>query len=186
MKKIALLFSDSLQELRKTRSLAVTAMLLAIAVILGFLAVQVTESIKISFAFLVDELVGMLFGPAVGAVFGAVDDFLKYIVKPTGPYFPGFMISEMLTAMIYGLFLYKRPIRLTRIIAANTTVTVFVNMLLNTLWLTMLYGSAFAVIFPARVVKELVLLPVNIAMFYILSRMLEKAKVFRTVQGQQR
>ena len=96
------------------------------------------------------------------------------------------MISEMLTAMIYGLFLYKRPIRLTRIIAANTTVTVFVNMLLNTLWLTMLYGSAFAVIFPARVVKELILLPVNIAMFYILSRMLEKAKVFRTVQGQQR
>lgn len=179
MKKIAQLFSDSLQELKKTRSLAMTAMLLAIAVILGFLAVQVTESIKISFAFLVDELVGMLFGPTVGAVFGAVDDFLKYVVRPTGPYFPGFMISEMLSAMIYGLFLYKRPIRLPRIIAANTTVTVFVNMFLNTVWLSMLYGNAIPVILPARVVKELILLPINIVLFYAVSRMLEKAKIIR-------
>ena len=184
MKKIAVLFSDSLQELRKTRSLAVTAMLMAIAVILGFLAIQVTESIRISFSFLVDELVGFLFGPAVGAIFGGVVDFLKYIVKPTGPYFPGFMFSEVLTGMIYVVFLYKRPIRIQRIIAANTTVTVFVNMFLNTLWLTMLYGNAFAVIFPARVVKELILLPINIVMFYALSTILERAKVFRMIQGQ--
>ena len=183
MKKIAQLFSDSLQELKKTRTLAVTAMLLAIAVILGFFAVQVTESIKISFAFLVDELVGMLFGPAVGAIFGAIDDFLKYVVRPTGPYFPGFMISEMLTAMIYGLLLYKKPISLPRIIVANTVVTVFVNMILNTVWLSMLYGNAISVILPARVVKELILLPINIAMFYVLSRMLEKAKIFRSIRA---
>lgn len=184
MKKIASLFSDSLQELRKTRSLAVTAMLLAIGVILGFLAIQVTESLRISFHFLTEELTGMLFGPAVGAVFGAILDFLKYIVKPTGPYFPGFMVSEMLTGMIFGLFLYKRPASLGRIVAANVVVTVLVGLVLNTLWLSMLYGNAFMVLLPARAVKELTLLPINIIMSFALITMMEKAKVFRMVRGQ--
>ena len=182
MLSVKSLFSDSFKELKKTRSLAMAAMLLALAVVLGFFAIQVTESIKISFAFLVDELTGFLFGPFVGGVLGMLADLLKYMVRPTGPYFPGFTISELLTGMIYGLMLYKRPLKLTRVIAANTIVTVFVNMLLNTYWLTLLYGSVYAVILPARIIKELILLPVNIAMFYLLATVLKKANVFRNIR----
>jgi len=100
-------------------------------------------------------------------------------VRPTGPFFPGFTISGILGGLIYGLVLYKRKITLPRVILANALVTVFVNMLLNTYWLTLLYGSAYMAIFPARIIKELILLPINVAIFYIVSKILAKTAAFR-------
>jgi hypothetical protein len=55
-------------------------------------------------------------------------------------------------------------------------------MLLNTYWLTLLYGNAYLVILPARIVKELILLPINVAMFWFMSTMLTKAKVFKGLE----
>ena len=176
-------FTQSAQELRKTRSLAVAAMLLAIAVVLGFFSVQLTESIRISFTFLANELTGMLFGPVVGMIEGALSDIINYMIKPTGPFFPGFTISAVACGFIYGTLLYKKTLSLWRIILANLLVTVFVNICLNTYWLSLLYGNAYLVLLPARVVKELILLPINIVMFWFMSTMLTRAKVFKGLEG---
>ena len=48
-------FRDSFHELKDVKALATTAMLLAIAVVLGFYTLQVTDFIKIGFAFIADE-----------------------------------------------------------------------------------------------------------------------------------
>ena len=66
MRKIKSLFTDSFQELRSLKTLAMSAMLLAIAVVLGFYTLQLTDYIKIGFAYIANELAGMMFGPAVG------------------------------------------------------------------------------------------------------------------------
>ena len=67
MKKMRQLFADSLGELQDVRKLSVMAMMLALAVVLGFYAtVQVGDFLKIGFAFIPNELTGMLFGPAAG------------------------------------------------------------------------------------------------------------------------
>ncbi len=47
---------------------------------------------------------GYFFGPVVGAVIGALIDVVGYFVHPTGPFFPGFTISNALIGTIYGLF----------------------------------------------------------------------------------
>ena len=60
-------FRDSFHELKDVKALATTAMLLAIAVVLGFYTLQVTDFIKIGFAFIADEMTGMMFGPVVGS-----------------------------------------------------------------------------------------------------------------------
>lgn len=177
MQKITKLFSDSIGEMRKVRSMATAAMLLAISVILGFFAVQLIPSIKISFAFVADEIVAMLFGPFVGMVEGGLSDLVRYVVRPTGPFFPGFTISGFVSGLIYGLILYKRPLSLKRVILANSLVTLFVNMMMNTYWLTLLYGKGFMAILPARIVKELIILPIDIALFFFLSLMLSKARL---------
>lgn len=70
MKNLKQLFVDSFQELKDVKALTMTAMLLAVAVVLGFYSLQVTDFIKIGFAFLADELTGMLFGPVVGGLMG--------------------------------------------------------------------------------------------------------------------
>ena len=72
MKKMRQMFADSLGELQDVRKLSVMAMMLALAVVLGFYAtVQVGDFLKIGFAFIPNELTGMLFGPAAGGLLAA-------------------------------------------------------------------------------------------------------------------
>ena len=63
MKQLKQQFVDSWHELRKTKVMAVAAMLIAIGVILGFFSVQLTEFIRIGFSGIPNELASMLFGP---------------------------------------------------------------------------------------------------------------------------
>ena len=184
MKNMKQIFTNSFHELKDVRALSMTAMLLAIAVVLGFYTLQVTEFIKIGFGFIADEMTGMLFGPVVGGLMGAAADILKYIVKPTGPFFPGFTISGALSGVIYGMVLYQRPLTIKRVALANALVMIIVNIGLNTYWLKLLYGNAFFAILPARALKQLVMFPIYVALFYTVSRILGKANLFALIKGQ--
>lgn len=172
------LFTDSLHELKSLKSMVMAAMLLAIAVVLGFFTLQLTEFIKVGFAYIANEFAGMMFGPVVGSLIGALADVLKYMVNPTGPFFPGFTISGFFGGLIYGIVLYKKPLSIKRIIIANTLVTVLVNLLLNTYWLTLLYGKAYMALLPARIVKQLIMLPIEVVLFYAVARILVKSGLF--------
>lgn len=177
MKKIKTLFTDSIHELGNLKTLSAAAMLLAITVVLGFYRLQITDYIRIGFDFIAKELTALFFGPVAAAMVAGLADIISYIIKPVGAFFPGLTISAVLAAVIYGVVLYKKPVSLKRIIAANTLVTVFINMLLNTYWMTLLYGNGFMAIFPARVVKQLIMLPIEIVLFYTVSKILMKARL---------
>ena len=177
MKNLKKQFTDSFQEMRDLKVLVAAAMLLSITVVLGFYRVQLTESIRIGFDFIAKESTSMFFGPVVGCMVAGLYDIISYIIKPVGAFFPGLTLSAMLGSVIYGVILYKRPLSLRRIIVANSTVTVFVNMLLNTYWMTILYGDAFAVLFPARAMKQIIMLPVEIILFYTVAKMFSKANL---------
>ena len=71
-----------MDKMRNTRILTASAMLLAIAVILGFFKIPVNQFMELRFAFLPIACTGMLFGPFVGGVVGALSDILGYLVKP--------------------------------------------------------------------------------------------------------
>lgn len=183
MKKIKKQFTDSMKELKRIRTLVVIAMLIAVAVVIGFFSVQVTDFLKISFAFIANELTAFLFGPVAGGVMAGCADIIKYLVKPTGPFFFGFTIDAILGGVIYGMMLYKRPFTLKRIAAAKLLVMVIVNIGLNTYWLNVMYGSSFIAILPIRVVKECIMFPIETMLFYTTVKMLEKAKVISELRG---
>ena len=107
MKQLKQQFVDSWHELRKTKVMAVAAMLIAIGVILGFFSVQLTEFIRIGFSGIPNELASMLFGPVVGGIMGGIGDILKFLIKPTGPYFFG----KSRGSQNYGCFTCKSSAR---------------------------------------------------------------------------
>ena len=156
-------FADSFEELKNLRTLVVTALLIAIAVVLGFFSVQLTENLKIGFSFIANELIA---------------DIIKYLLKPTGPFFFGFTFNAILGAVIYGVMLYKKPISFKRILASKIVVAIVVNVFLNTYWLSMLYGNAFMAILPPRLIKQIIMVPIQSIMLYAVVEVLAKAKVF--------
>ena len=183
MKKLKSQFTDSIQELKDLKTFTAAAMLLAITVVLGFYRLQITEFVRIGFDSVAKELTGMVFGPVVGCLVGGLSDLISYVIKPIGGFFPGFTISAMAGGLIYGIVLYKKPLSLMRVIAANSIVTVAVNLLLNTYWLTLLYGDALVALLPARAVKQLVMLPIDVILFYVTARVLSKAKLLGSIRG---
>ena len=165
------LFAESARELRRVRSLTMAAMLLAIQVLLGFVAsIPIGSSIRISFGYLALASAGALLGPAVAPINGALADVIGFVLKPTGPYFPGFTITGLVSGLIYGLMLYRRDITLKRLLVTKLLIDVFCNLLLNTLWLNMLYGKAFFALLPGRALKNLLQYPVDVILLYPVMR----------------
>lgn len=182
MKKLATLFSDSYGEFRHVRTIATLGMFGAISVVLGSMTLVIGDYIKIGFSSVAQQFVYYLFGPAVGGFFAGAMDILKYFMKPTGAFFPGWTISAMAAGVIYGCFFYKKPLTVWRVLAAELTVSIVCNMLLGTLWLTIMYEKAFIALLPMRVVKNLVMWPVNSALFYSLTWTMEHSGVFKVIR----
>ncbi|MCD8083736.1 MAG: folate family ECF transporter S component, partial [Clostridiales bacterium] len=139
MKRVAALFADSCREFRHTRTITVCAMFAAISVILGYVTFAVGDYLKIGFSTISNQFVYYLFGPVVGGIFGGALDILKYLIKPTGGYFPPLTLVPMVGGVIYGCFYYQRKLTFRRILAAELVSSVVCNMLMTTFCLSILY-----------------------------------------------
>ena len=100
MRKLATLFTDSYNEFKYVRTITLTGMLGAVSVVLGYLTLELGETLKIGFSTIANQIVYYLFGPVVGGAFGGALDILKYLIKPTGPYFPGWTFGAMLAGVM--------------------------------------------------------------------------------------
>lgn len=162
------LFTDSRKELRKTSTLTISAVLIGLSVVMSFFTFIPNQYMKIGFSSLPVAVIGMLFGPLVSGLAAGIVDILAYLLKPTGPYFPGFTFDKILMGVFFGLFLYHRKPSLKNVIIVRLLVTGIVNLGFNTLWLCVLYGQALVVIFPARVVKNLAVFPIEVLLLYVI------------------
>lgn len=183
MKKFLKSLSDSAAELTRLNSLAVAAMFVALSIVLGYVTtIQFGNSIKIGFSFLPKDFGAYVLGPVTGGVINGIVDVITFVLKPTGPFFPGFTFNSILTGFIMGAFLYKKPVKLGRVIAARVTNSFVVNLFFNTLWISVLYGKGFLALLPARAIKQVIMLPIETMMLYGVLKAAEAAglmKMFR-------
>ena len=157
MKKIKEIFSNSFNELFVTKNIVLCGLLAALAVVLGMVAsIDIGPYIRIGFSGLPNRIVEFLFGPVVGSIFGGMLDILKYVIKPSGPFFFGFTFNAMVT--------------IKRILVAEFLTKLIVNCLLNTLWISMLYGKGFFALLPLLVLKNAIMLPIDTCiLFFVLT-----------------
>ena len=180
--KMAAVYGDSWQELKHVRTITTVAMFMAISVILGFFTIEAGPYLKIGFGSVVNEFVYYLFGPVVGAVYGGVLDLVKFVAKPTGAFFPGFTLNAILGGVLYGSILYRRPLSLGRVLAANLVVAVICNICLNTFFLSIMSGKAILVLLPVRALKNLIMWPVDSFIFLIIARTMENVGLVRAIR----
>ncbi|HHT51420.1 MAG TPA: folate family ECF transporter S component [Eubacteriaceae bacterium] len=152
--------------MNNTRSLVFIGVLISIEIILTrFFAIE-TAIIRIGFGFIAVALTSILFGPIIGGIAAAIADVLGMIIFPKGPYFPGFTLSAFLGGITYGVFLYNRPKSYFNIAISVLIITIFVNIGLNTLWISIITGKAYLVLFMARIIKEIIIFPIQIFIIY--------------------
>lgn len=148
--------------LKTTRTIVYIGLLIALEVILTrFLSIQ-TPIIRIGFGFIPVALASIMFGPIWGGVSAALADIIGMALFPQGAYFPGFTFSALLSGVIYGIFLYKKPVTILRVSIAVLLVTLAVDLGLNTLWLSMIMGKGFYAIFVPRIIKSAIMLPIEV------------------------
>ena len=150
-------FKKSALELKNLRSLCVIAILIALDLVLKtFLNVQITDDLKLSFAFVAVAAIGMLYGPTAAGLACMVTDVLGYFLKPSGSFSPLFTVIEVTGGVIYGCLLYNfNPIKLDfsggnkfgrslienwravlRIVLAKVLVAVICNLIMTPLAIT--------------------------------------------------
>ena len=126
------------------------AVLVALEVVLNrFLSIQ-TPFLKIGLSFVPVVMGGMLYGPVGGAVVGGLGDMIGALLFPFGPYHPGFSVCGAAMGAVYGLFMYvgsrrfnnREQLRLwPNVIVPVVFNCAVIGLVLNTLWVSQLYGS---------------------------------------------
>ncbi len=140
------------KQISSTHQLVLIAMMIAAHVILSrFLSISLWN-LKIGFAFLPVVLTAMLLGPIPAGIVGALADYIGATLLPIGPYFPGFSLTAFLTGCCYGIFLHKKQ-NLPGILLSVLLTECIGSVLLNSLWISLLYGAPFVSLLPARIMQ---------------------------------
>ncbi len=165
-----------MKKLTDPKVLTIAAMLTAIGIVLGLFKWPINPFLEIRFGSLPISIAGYLFGPGIGAVVGALCDIGGYIVRPTGPFFPGFTISGIISGIIFGLVLYRHKPTFLRILAAFMINAVVVGIFINSLWLTFLYKleAGYWATLVARIPKELILAVICTVIIFALTKALSR------------
>lgn len=183
-----------------TYKLCVMGILVALQIILSRItAISVGNWLRISFGFLPNAIAGYLLGPIGGLLVAVVGDALGTIL--TGQVInPGLSVAAALGGFLYGLFLYKHPVSVLRIMLCLMVVSLLCHFLLNTYFLA---AAGFTAVsdgtdWPAflrqlvrpiyregarlpawisvcnRFIKQVAVYPVNVVMLYLMLRGLKR------------
>ena len=120
-------------------------------------------------------IAAILLGPLYAGIVGALADFLGAILFPIGTYFPGFTLTAFLMGLCYGLFLYRSQ-SFPRILGAVAVHQLILSLLLNTLWISLLYGSPFVPLLVSRLPQCAILAAVQLVVIPLIARLLPRIR----------
>ena len=162
---------DALAELKDTRMLVVTALLVALRIALKPLAIPLGPQMYIQTPMLATALGAMIFGPVVAVPAAIISDTIGFIVHPTGEYFLPFVLTEIASTLIYALFLYRAKVSPTRVMLSRFFICFLVNVVLQQLvyaWYYMFIGnpesamdSILSIMTTTRIFKNLFFFPIE-------------------------
>lgn len=164
----------------KTKKMILSALLLALDIVLSrFLGIRVVN-IAFSFGFVPLILSAIWLGPKYSTLIGGLTDLIGALLFPVGTYFVGYTISALIDGFIYGIILYKKPGEerstkefVIRLIISTLIVSVFCNLFLSSLWSYLAYGKAYLVALTGKLPLEAIRFPLKIVTILAITKILE-------------
>ena len=163
-------WADARAQLKNVRMLTLAGIITAASIVLeSFPIYLLGTSLKIYFSFLVISLGCYVYGPAVGILVGFANDTLGFLISSFGePYFPGYLITAMLSGLIYGTLLYRQRITVLRLVVVRIVINYGSNVLLGSVWKAMLYGKGYYYYFTTGLVKNTTMLPIEVLLMVLM------------------
>ena len=162
-------WKEATANLKNPRMLVMAAMIVALRALCKMLEIKLAPGLNINVAALFNSVGAMVYGPVVGVVGAIISDPLGYLLHPDGPYFLPFMLVDMSSSFIFGLFFWKRPLTVGRTMGAKFTVNMVSNVVLTSFIMKWYYyiffgvekTEAYSIINLTRVGKNLVMFPIE-------------------------
>lgn len=171
----------------KLKKLILAGLLLATTIVLNrFLSIK-TPILVISFSYIPVMLSAIMLGPWYTMLIAGFADLIGALLFPFGAYFVGYTISAVISGLIYGLFLYRKKefsnkSFILRLILSTLIVLIVCNCLLNTIWIYITTKEALFAILPTRLLKQLIMLPIQVVSIYFIDLGLRKLKVYDSLK----
>ena len=167
----------------KLKKVIIAGLLLATTIVLNrFLSIK-TPILIISFSFIPVMLSGLILGPWWTMTIAGLADLIGALLFPFGAYFPGYTLSAIISGFIYGFFLYKQKNSTNKKLIINLIIScilvlVICNSFLNSIWIYITSKKAIWAILPTRLIKQLIMLPIQIVTIYIINIGLNKMGIY--------
>ena len=189
-----------------TKTIVSLSVLVALQIVLTRFCSFSAWNVRIGFGFVALVIAAVVHGPVAAALVGGLGDMIGAIAFPTGSYFPGFTLTQVLMGLSFGLALYRKPLHVSDANAVDphaddsaasaldaaassvlnaalrATFAVLFNqlvlsLLMNTLWISILYGSSFTGLLTTRVMQATVTAPIQIAVVLTLAGILRRRDI---------
>ncbi len=196
------LFKDSTQELKKVSTLTVCGVLMALSIVMRNMAINITPDLRITFSFFGIMAIAMLYGPVVCVISNVGVDVIGYVLDgyKARDYNLGLLAVKIIIALIYGICLYKKTTGKSIIISgiiSRVIVVILCNLVLNSAVLYYCYTNknfpfmsasewtAFRIWFTPRLIKNCVMLPIELVMVSLLLPIISQAykRIFKKVSA---
>lgn len=169
-------WKEAAANLKNPRMLALAAMVVALRAVCKMLEIPLGPSLNLNVGMIFNSMGAMVYGPVVGMVGALISDPLGYLLHPTGPYFLPYMLLDISSSLIYALFFWKRPLSVPRVLSAKFTINLVSNIVLGSLiqkWYLYVFSgmeaaAGYSLITLARVVKNLVLFPLEAMLLVVI------------------
>ncbi|GEK06470.1 folate family ECF transporter S component [Schleiferilactobacillus harbinensis] len=155
-----------------TRQIIWLAILMAVQLVLAKISVGSDSLVKVGFGFIGTALLGYFFGPFWAAFASGADDIIGFFLGGGGIFYFGFTLSAIMAGALYGYWLHNRPVEWRYTILGVVSVTIIVNMLMNTLWVRFMYQTPWPLLISWRLLKQFISAPIQIVILYSVLKVL--------------
>ncbi len=162
---------DAAAEMKDTRMLVITALMIALRIVLKPFAIPLGPQLSIQTAMLATSLGAMIYGPVVAIPAAIISDTVGFLLYPTGEYFLPFVLTEIGSTLIYALFLYRAKVTPTRVMLSRFCICFFINVVLQQIiyaWWYVYIGnpeeakeSILGIMTLSRILKNIAMFPIE-------------------------